>query len=144
MTSLFTFSPDELEELQHLFLNYVNKNFDNCICGCRGFPINILTIEFNEREIDLEAYKNCPARNVRKKLKGYKEFQNDEVYKQFLIDIYPERYENRDYSNYANNGRPKKSPSKKSSLKRAMQMKVTHRKASFWDPPGLSKYLSND
>ena len=117
MTSLFTSSPDELEELQHLFLTYVNKDFENCTCGCRGFPINILTIEFNEREIDLQAYKNCPARNERKTLQGYKEFQEDEVYKKFLIDIYPERYENRDYSNYVNNGRPKQPPSKKQILK---------------------------
>ena len=121
MTSLFTFSPDELEELQHLFLNYVNKEFENCTCGCRGFPINILTIEFNEREIDLQAYNNCPARSERRNLQGYREFQKDEVYKQFLVDIYPERYGNRDYSNYANNGRPKQSPTKKQILKEKRQ-----------------------
>ena len=50
MTSLFSYSPDDLEELQFLFLNYVNQDFPECTCGCRGFPINILTLEFNEIE----------------------------------------------------------------------------------------------
>lgn len=83
--------------------------------------MNILTIEFNEREIDLQAYNKCPARNERKNLQGYKEFQKDEVYKKFLVDIYPERYGNRDYSNYANNGRPKQPPTKKQILKAKRQ-----------------------
>ena len=113
MTSLFTFSPDELEELQHLFLNYANKEYSNCTCGCRGFPVNILTLEFNEKEIDLDSYYRCPARKERKASKEYKAFQEDEVYQKFLRDIYPERYENRDYTNYRTNGRPKKPQSRK-------------------------------
>lgn len=92
MTSLFGQSPDELDELQHLFLNYVNRDFPNCICGCRGFPINILTVEFNEDEIDLEVYKSCPARHERSALASYTEFKKDPIYKNFLTQIYPERY----------------------------------------------------
>ena len=95
MTSLFSYSPDELEELQCLFLTYVNKDFPNCNCGCRGFPINILTIEFNEREIDLESYNSCPARHERSSLKEYQEFKKDKIYKDFLIYVYPIHYGDR-------------------------------------------------
>jgi len=92
MTSLFTYSPDELEELQLLFLNYVNRDFSNCRCGCNGFPVNILTIEFNESEIDLDAYAQCPARLERTQLNSYQEFKKDPIYQEFLTEIYPERY----------------------------------------------------
>ena len=66
MTSLFPWSPPELEELQILFLSYSQKDYQNCICGCKGFPMSILTIEFQEQEIDLNAYLKCPARLERK------------------------------------------------------------------------------
>lgn len=92
MTSLFPWSPSELEELQMLFLSYSQKDYENCICGCKGFPMSILTIEFQEQEIDLNAYYNCPARLERKGSNAWKEFQDDDAYINFLADIYPHRY----------------------------------------------------
>jgi len=112
MTSLFSYSPNELEEIQYIYLNYVNRTFDNCDCGCKGFPINILTLEFNEQEIDREAYLKCPARLERSSSTGYKEFKEDATYKEFLADIYPERYE----------GRP---PTQKQKQKQERQFKQT-------------------
>ena len=95
MTRLFYYSPNELEKIQCIYLNYVNQTFENCDCGCKGFPINILTLEFNEQEIDREAYLKCPARMERSGSSGYIEFKKDATYKKFLADIYPERYANR-------------------------------------------------
>jgi 5-methylcytosine-specific restriction endonuclease McrA len=92
MTSLFPWSTPELEEIQHLFLSYINDSYDDCTCGCKGFPINILTVEFEEQDLDLQAYKDCPARNRRSASEQWKNFKTDEVYQQFLIDIYPIRY----------------------------------------------------
>lgn len=92
MTSLFPWSPPELEELQVLFLAYSNNSYDNCTCGCRGFPLSILTIEFQEQEIDRENYLKCPARIERKSSKAWEDFQGDETYLKFLRDVYPIRY----------------------------------------------------
>jgi len=92
MTSLFPWSPPELEEVQNLFLSYTNDSFDDCTCGCKGFPISILTVEFEEKELDRQAYLSCPARNRRRYSKEWSDFQDDDVYQQFLIDIYPIRY----------------------------------------------------
>lgn len=92
MTSLFPWSPIELEEIQNLFLSYTNDSFDDCICGCKGFPVSILTVEFEEQELDLGAYLKCPARLRRSSSVEWANFKVDEIYKQFLIDIYPKRY----------------------------------------------------
>ena len=92
MTSLFPWSPLELEELQVLFLSYSNNSYENCTCGCRGFPLSILTIEFQEQEIDRNSYLKCPARIERKGSKAWDEFQGDETYIKFLRDVYPIRY----------------------------------------------------
>lgn len=92
MTSLFSYSPDALEEIQLLYLSYINKQFENCACGCRGFPINLLTLDFNEKEIDLDAYIKCPARHERGRLPEYQTFKSDPIYINFLKEIYPERY----------------------------------------------------
>ncbi|MDC1293139.1 hypothetical protein N8Y37_06395, partial [Amylibacter sp.] len=95
ITRLFSYSPNDLEEIQYIYLNYVNQEFPECTCGCRGFPINILTLEFNESEVDLSAYISCPARHNRKRLSEYAAFKKDPIYKKFLKEIYPERYGNR-------------------------------------------------
>ena len=92
MTSLFPWSPPELEELQILFLSYSQKDYQNCTCGCKGFPLSILTIEFQEQEIDLNSYLKCPARLERKFSESWSDFQNDNSYINFLADVYPLRY----------------------------------------------------
>lgn len=119
MTSLFSYSPDDLEELQFLFLNYVNQDFPECTCGCRGFPINILTLEFNEIEVDLNAYSACPARYNRKQLEAYKDFKKDPLYISFLEKIYPERYGGRRPSEKKLNQQKERELAKLYSAKRA-------------------------
>lgn len=135
MTSLFSQSPSELEELQLLFLSYVNMDFTNCTCGCKGFPINILTIEFNETEIDLEAYKNCAARKQRSGMPQYGNFKADQTYKEFLKEIYHDRYSNRAPTNKQIEKARKQAATKRYHQSRVMAL--NNGKATFQGKPCL-------
>jgi len=93
VTTFFPWAPDELEEVQLLFFSYVGKDYmDSCDCGCMGFPMSVLSVDFQEKEVDNDAYLSCPARRDRKTDPRWVEFREDDTYKQFLKDIYPYRY----------------------------------------------------
>lgn len=72
----FPGSTDAQRRMQEHILNYIDLPMENCTCGCRGYPVNLLP----PGSVDYKAYKTCPARLERTALPAYKAFKGSAEY----------------------------------------------------------------
>ncbi len=72
----FSGGTDAQRRMRRHIQNFINLPMEDCTCGCRGYPINLLP----NGSIDYVSYKSCLARLKRTNLPGYKAFKESPEY----------------------------------------------------------------